>query len=214
MKARSYPVVLSLACGLGALVAARAAAADTPAHVFVNPDDPRVADIRRAGERVIDHAGTALVLEVRRVLASTAPSMAIGLLHLKEYQPPAPVPGQPAVASVHRTSLRLRNPANAPDGADQAALELIQRQLDDGDEVAKVLVQRVTLAGRPPEWRVYRPLVTLKLCLDCHGPPGSLAPGVPDTLKVFYPADEAVDFRTGSWRGLLRASIPDSVPKS
>lgn len=214
MKARSYPVVLSLACGLGALVAARAADADTASHVFVNPDDPRVADIRRAGERVIDHAGTALVLEVRRVLANTAPSMAIGKLHLKEYKPPAAVPGQPVVASVHRTSLRLRNPANAPDAADQAALELIQKQLNDGDEVANVLVQRVTQTGQTPEWRVYRPLVTLKQCLDCHGPPGSLAPGVPDTLKVFYPTDTAVDFRTGSWRGLIRVSIPDSVPKS
>lgn len=211
MKARSYPVVLSLACWLTAFAAAQAAEADASTHVFVSPDDPRVAGIRRAGERAIDHSGNALMLEVRRVLATSSPAMAIGELHLKKYQPPPPAPGLPVVTAVRRTSLRVRNPANAPDEAELAALALIERQLKDGDEISSVLVQRVTPPGRTPEWRVYRPLVTLKQCLDCHGPPGALAPGVPDTLKVFYPADQAVDYKAGSWRGLIRATIPDST---
>lgn len=214
MKARSYPVVLSLACGLSAFAAARAADADTAPHVFVDPDDPRVTAIRQAGERAIDHSGNALLVEVRRTLADTSPAMAIGHLHLKNYKPPPSAPGQPVVSQVHRTSLRVRNPSNAPDPADLAALETIQRQLERGDEVSKVLVQRVTLPGQTPEWRVYRPLVTLKQCMDCHGPPSVLAPGVAETLKIFYPADQALDFKTGSWRGMIRASIPDTTPKS
>lgn len=211
MKARSYPVVLSLACVLASFATAQAADAESPPHVFVRPDDPRVADIRRAGERAIDHSGNALMLEVRRVLADTTPAMAIGLLHLKDYKlPPAP-PTLPVVTGVRRTSLRVRNPANAPDAAELAALEVIQDQLEGGDEISSVLIQRVTLPGRTPEWRVYRPLVTLKQCLDCHGPVGTLAPGVPDTLQVFYPADKAVNFKAGSWRGLVRATIPDTT---
>ena len=111
------------------------------------------------------------------------------------------------MTAIRRTSLQVRNPANAPDPADLAALELIRGQLENGDDVAKVLVQRVTLPGQPPEWRVYRPLVTLKQCLECHGPTDTLAPGVADTLKVFFPSDQAVNFKAGSWRGLIRASI-------
>jgi hypothetical protein len=214
MKARSYPVVLSLACGLAAGSAALAADAAAPApHAFVDPADPAVAEIRMIGERALDHCGTALILEVRRVLTTNSAPLAIGKLHLKDYKLPAAQPGKPAVTAVRRTSLQVRNPANAPDAPDLAALEMIQGQLERGDEVSKVLVQRVTLPGQQPEWRVYRPMVTLKQCLDCHGPPATLAPGVADTLKVFYPADQALNFRTGSWRGLIRASISDAPVK-
>lgn len=211
MKARSYPVVLSLACGLAIFAAARAADAESPPHIFVQADDPRVAGVRQAGERAIDHAGGALVFEVRRVLTDTAPAMALGRLHLKDYKPPPAPKGLPAVTKIHRTSLLVRNPANAPDGADLAALTRIEDEIRNGDAVSSVLVQRVTLPGQTPEWRVYRPLVTLKQCTACHGTANALAPGVADALHVFYPTDKAIDYRAGSWRGLIRASIPDSA---
>jgi len=209
MKARFYPVVLSQACVFAALAALRAAAADASPHAFVDPDDPAVAEIRRLGERTLDQSGNALLLEVRRVLADTTPALAIGKLHLKDYRPPPAAPGKPAVTALRRTSRQIRNPANAPDAADLAALERIEGQLERGDPVDRLLLQRVTFPGQPPEWRVYRPLVALKQCLDCHGPSATLAPGVAETLKVFYPADLAVNYRAGAWRGLLRASISE-----
>lgn len=191
--------------------AGRAADAATPPHIFVKADDPRVASVRQAGERAIDHAGNSLVLEVRRVLTDTAPAMALGRLHLKDYKPPPAPKGLPAVTKIHRTSLLVRNPANAPDEADLAALTRIEDEIRNGDAVSNVLVQRVTLPGQTPEWRVYRPLVTLKQCTACHGTANALAPGVADALHVFYPTDKAIDYRAGSWRGLIRASIPDSA---
>lgn len=212
MKARSYPVVLSLACGFVASSTGWAAAAESP-HTFVDPDDPAVTEIRRLGERTIDQAGNAMIGEVRRVLATTTPALAIGKLHLKEYKLPLAMPGKPVVNALRRTSFRVRNPANSPDAADLAALELIQGQLQRGDDVAKLLVQRVSLPGQPPEWRVYRPLATLKQCMDCHGADPVLAPGVADTLKVFYPADKAVDYKPGEWRGLIRVSITEPALK-
>lgn len=191
--------------------AGRAADAETPPHIFVQADDTRVAAIRQAGERAIDHAGNALVLEVRRVLTDTAPAMALGQLHLKDYKPPPAARGLPAVTTIRRTSLLVRNPANAPDAADLAALTRIEEEIKNGDAVSNVLVQRVTFPGQTPEWRVYRPLVTLKQCTTCHGHANTLAPGVADALHVFYPTDKAIDYRAGSWRGLLRASIPDAT---
>lgn len=154
-----------------------------------------------------------MIGEVRRVLATTTPALAVGKLHLKEYKLPLAMPGKPVVSELRRTSQRVRNPANSPDAADLAALEVIQDQLQRGDDVAKVLVQRVSLPGKTPEWRVYRPLVTLKQCIDCHGAEATLAPGVADTLKVFYPADKAVDYKTGAWRGLIRVSITEPAQK-
>lgn len=206
MKARSTPVVLSLALALLAPSLFRAADA-AASHDFVDPDDPALREIRLLGERTIDHAGGALLTEKRRVLATHAPALAVGMLHLKDYKLPAPAPGRPAVIALKRTSLRVRNPSNAPDFPDLAALELIEDQLQDGEAVAKVLIQRVTLPGRATEWRVYRPLGVMKSCLDCHGRPEALAPGVADTLKVFFPTDQAVNYKVGAWRGLMRVSI-------
>lgn len=211
MRARSFAVVLSLACGLAAGPAAQAANTAGPSSVFVDPADPAVTEIRKLGERTLDQAGTAMVLEVRHVLAESTAALALGRLHLKDYPLPPAAAGKPAVIAVQRTSLQVRNPANAPDPADLAALELIRDQLESGNDVAKVLVQRVTLPGQPPEWRVYRPLATLKQCLECHGPTDTLAPGVADTLKVFFPSDQAVNFKAGSWRGLIRATIVEPV---
>jgi len=209
MKARLYPIVLSLVFALLAVTAGRAEPA-AAAHPFVDPEDPRVARIRTLGEHTIDQVGNAMILEVRNVLSQTSPALAIGALHLKNYELPPPAPGQPAITALKRTSLKVRNPANSPDAADLAALELINEQLENGDEVSKVLVQHVSLPGQPPEWRVYRPLAVLKQCMDCHGSERSLAPGVADTLKVFYPADQAVGYRSGQWRGLIRVSITAS----
>lgn len=213
MKARSYPVVLSLACGLAAYAVMQAAESATPPYSFVNPDDPAVAEIRRLGQRTIDQAGNALLGEVRRVMADTTPALAVGRLHLKDYKLPATAPGKPTVIELRRTSLRVRNPANSPDAADRAALEHIQKQLEHGDPVDNVLVQRVTLPGMAPEWRVYRPLGTLKQCLDCHGRPEALAPGVAETLQVFFPTDNAIDYQNGEWRGLIRVSLVESAKK-
>lgn len=207
MKVRLYPVVLSLAVGLLAAPLSRAAEPAALPYAFVDPADPSIVEIRRLGERTLDQAGVALLLEVRRVLTNTAPAMAIGVLHLKDYKLPAATPGKPAVTELRRTSLKVRNLANTPDAPDLAALETIKRQLEEGDPVAKVLVQKVSLPGRPTEWRVYRPLAVMKECLECHGAADQLAPGVQDALKIFFPHDAAVDYKSSEWRGLMRVSI-------
>jgi hypothetical protein len=211
MKARSCPVVLSLVCGAALAAPAWAAEAAPMTHVFLDPDEPVVAGIRKLGERTIDQAGVSLVNEVRRVLAVTPTVQAIEALHLRSYKLPAATPGDLAVTKLALTSLRVRNPAHAPDAADRAALSVIGDQLERGDPVAKVLVQRVTPSDRPPEWRVYRPLSVMKQCLDCHGTSATLAPGVAARLQELYPADAAVDYKAGSWRGIVRVSIADPV---
>lgn len=207
MKARSCPVVLSLALGLALAPAVCTADAAASPYTFVDPGDPAVKEIRLIGERAVDQAAGTMLVEVRRVLASNTPAMAIGILHLKDYKLPPAKPGRPVVTGLRRTSFRVRNPANAPDPADRAALELIREQRDQGEGVAKLLVQRINRTDGPVEWRVYRPLVAMKQCLYCHGSAGSLAPGVHDALNTFYPDDSAVDYEEGDWRGLIRVSI-------
>lgn len=205
MQMRALTTLASLAWAC-ALTLVRA---DEPAlpFLFLDPDDPAFADVRRQGERVVDQAGSALVLELRRLSATAPAAQILGSVHLKNYRLPAAAAGRPRVTAVRHFSSQLRDPANAPDAADQAALDRIRQQIESGDDVSPLLLQRVTVPGTPPEWRVYRPLVLLPECVVCHGTPDKLGPGVADALKPLYPADKATGYRAGQWRGLLRVSL-------
>jgi hypothetical protein len=103
--------------------------------------------------------------------------------------------------TVGRSSLKLRNPANAaPDwvqawldaNADQAGSEAVGfRRIDevDGKRYARVL----------------RPLPVAAPCLVCHGPKEGLAPDVAAGLASKYPQDQATGYAVGDLRGALYA---------
>ena len=180
---------------------------DGAVYTFVDSADPAVADIAQFGYKTIDRIGGQLVSEVNRELASKEPSAAVAIMHLKRLELPKPVAGQPSVTAIRRTSLMLRNPANAPDGADQAALNKIHKQLMDDQTVDKMLVQKIEQPGKAIEWRVYRPVASSQSCLACHGDPKTFAPGVKAALDQQYPEDKAVDYAAQEWRGVIRVSI-------
>ena len=212
MKTPMLPLGRLFATACLCLLPAGTGRAAEPAYEFLSPDDPAIAEIRRLGERVVDHAGGALLSEVRRTLTTDTPALAVAKLHLKDYKLPPGAPGKPVVTAIRRTSLRVRSEANAPDEADLAALRKIQHQLEEGESISKLLVQKVAYPGQAAEWRVYRPLATPGQCLVCHGSKEELGAGVADNLKTFFPADQAVDYTPGSWRGLLRVSIAEAGP--
>jgi hypothetical protein len=174
---------------------------------WVDSGDPAAADYRRAGEKLIDRIGGSLLSEVRRVVAEVGAAEAVGILHLKDFALPKPAAGQPRATAIKRTSLLLCNPANAPDGADQAALTRIKTELAEGNPPSKILVQKVDLPGGAVEWRVYRPIGVAASCLACHGDPESFEPGVGAALQRLYPENQAVGYSPSAWRGLIRVSL-------
>ena len=212
MKARSYPVVLSLVAGL--LGSAGLAAEDsTQKFSWLEPNSPDYSMVRALGERTIVTYVQAMFSQIKQVLTSTDASFAVGVMHLKDYKLPKSAPGQPVVTMIKRTSLQLRSIMNLPDDADRAALELVDARLRLGDEVPKVLVQQLARADGTKEWRVYRPIVTTQECLACHGTVESLSTGVRAALHQFYPEDKAVNLGKGEWRGLVRVSLQPAPTK-
>jgi hypothetical protein len=184
---------------------------------WIDAADPAAAAIRRVAEPVIQQTGNRMLGEVNRVLTQKGAEAGIDELHLKTWNLPVAVPGQPTITAVKRTSLRVRNLANLPDNADLAALLSIQTAMADGNTPPGILVQRVEADGRAPaEWRVYRPMITTVACLVCHGPVDTLTPGVKAKLERLYPGDKATEYRANEWRGLIRVSIVEpekSAPK-
>ncbi len=207
------PLFLLLLC-CGPLVggAVDRAPASEPTITWIDPADPSVAAIRRIGEPTIARVGSTLIFEVERAIAEQGLAGAVDVVHLKNLPLPKPETGQPRVTAIRRTSLLIRNPDNAPDAADRAALERIKGALEDGSDVPRILVQRLDRPATPPEWRIYQPISTQPQCVKCHGPLENLQPEVRAAIVRRFPGDQAVGYPVYSWRGVIRLSL--AVPES
>ena len=102
--------------------------------------------------------------------------------------------------SLGRSSLRLRNPNNAPPAWVQDWLVAA----GEGPAAGKVPLATV-VEGKA---RVIKPIVVEAPCLACHGDPATLAPDVKEQLATLYPADRATGYAVGDLRGALWAEAP------
>jgi hypothetical protein len=177
---------------------------------FVKSDDPAAAAVTTKGFNEIARVGGLMVNQVNQALVNDDIGVAVAAMHLKNLELPKPVAGEPTITAIKRTSLMLRDPANAPDAADAAALEMIHQQLMDGDKPDSVIVQRVDRPNQATEWRVYRPIATSKSCLVCHGDPEKFRPDVKAALDHLYPKDKAVDYQAQEFRGVIRVSLAEA----
>ncbi|HVZ66463.1 MAG TPA: DUF3365 domain-containing protein [Lacunisphaera sp.] len=210
---KTLPMLLLLAVGMLAGRAAEPAAPGSLPFIWIKLDDPAAATIRRNAEQVIQRLGTTLIYEVERTVQTDGVGKALEIAHLKNFEPPKLAANQPQLAAIKLTSLQIRDPANAPDPADGAVLAKINEALQEGDDVPPLMMQLVTPIGAPPEWRVYRPISTMPVCLKCHGPAESLAPEVRAWLAQHYPDDAATGYTGYQWRGVLRVSFSDAPRK-
>jgi hypothetical protein len=104
----------------------------------------------------------------------------------------------PAGVEVGRTSHRLRNPENAP-------RSWVRPLLDDYlSGAADLEPMALGLAGGRVGY--VEPILVQPLCLACHGQ--TLAPSVADRIRELYPADQAVGFDAGDFRGVFWAEYP------
>jgi hypothetical protein len=205
---------------LAALTSSVAFGAPSPAPLraeFVDPAKPEVAAIRSAGEAAAAAVGKKLVSALNTALAAGGPEAAVLVCQTQALPLTAgKLADQPTLVSVKRTSLRLRNPANAPDDAERLALDHVAQLVATGRPPPPVLVQRIQLSGTAkPEWRVYRPIATKAECLVCHGDPAAQSPALRAALRTRYPADAATGYAADQWRGLFRVTIaPAPAPSA
>ena len=103
------------------------------------------------------------------MIAKGGPEKAVDVCHLKALPLTGEIlSGMPRITGVKRTSLRIRNPANTPDAAEQMALLRVEKDMKAG-VLPKVLVQRIT--QRPPGNTAEEPAAQ-----PVHGDPGTGAP--------------------------------------
>lgn len=96
---------------------------------------------------------------------------------------------------IGRTSWKLRNSDNTPPVWAELAIDDRPRET-------------VSFADQNGRFGVLLPIHLAASCLQCHGSPAELAPGVADALADRYPGDMATGFAEGDLRGWFWVEVP------
>jgi hypothetical protein len=109
---------------------------------------------------------------------------------------------------VARTSLRPRNPDNAPDAWEAAVLKKFEARKAAGEDPAQIEHSEVVTVKGKKQFRYMKAIAIPQYapCLQCHGK--EIAPEVQAKLKALYPKDQATGYRTGDIRGAFTISQP------
>lgn len=107
---------------------------------------------------------------------------------------------------VGRTSLKPRNPSNAPDVWEAEMLQAFAERKAAGEDPAKL--EAWTIAGDRGQkrFRYMKAIPTASLCLACHGT--DIEPELRAHLDKLYPEDAAVGYREGEIRGAFTITQP------
>jgi len=108
--------------------------------------------------------------------------------------------------TVRRTSLKLRNPNNAPDAWEKRVLEQFEEHKAGGADPKTLEYSEVVEENGKAVFRYMKAIPTGELCLNCHG--AALEPEIAGKLKELYPNDRATGFKIGDIRGAFSVSQP------
>jgi len=108
---------------------------------------------------------------------------------------------------VARTSLRSRNPDNAPDDWEVKVLKDFEARKAAGEDVKKMEYYALTSLKGKSVFRYMKAIPTAeKPCLACHGE--TINAGIAAKLDELYPNDQARDYRAGDIRGAFSIVQP------
>lgn len=105
------------------------------------------------------------------------------------------------ITTIKRTSLKWRNPNNAPDAWETAALAKFAQQLDNGADIESLHFTEVFKNDGQTTYRHIKAIKTQEVCLACHGAKENLSAEVKQVLTEKYPNDLATGFSAGQLRG-------------
>ena len=107
---------------------------------------------------------------------------------------------------VGRTSLKTRNPENAPDAWERSVLETFEERKLAGEDPMKMEYYEVVRQNGTRKLRYMKAIPTAGLCLACHG---EQVDSVTKTrLETLYPNDQAMGYKEGDIRGAFSITQP------
>jgi hypothetical protein len=163
-----------------------------PAHA--ESVDERVA----ASQAAVQTFASTLQGELQAAMQEGGPTRAIEVCNQRAPEIAAQISSETGW-SVGRTSLKLRNPDNAPDEWERAVLLDFDAQRAAGVPASELSRHEVVEEGDGKAFRFMRAIPTAGICLTCHG--SELGGDIKHALERLYPADQATGFSEGDVRG-------------
>lgn len=105
-----------------------------------------------------------------------------------------------------RTSLKCRNPQNAPDEFEELALKYYEKMILEDPDFSASYIQKIR-GDQASYFYYYQALKTGSACLVCHGGPENIDPSIASLLVDKYPDDKAIGYIEGDFRGLIRVKV-------
>ena len=169
-------------------------------------DEDLAARIGASRQAIKSFAG-ALQTQLKSAMTDGGPTAAIDVCNIA-----APEIAETASTasgwSVGRTSLKLRNPGNAPDAWELAVLRDFEVRKAAGEDPGTLDHAEIVVGDGQRTFRYMKAIPTQPVCIVCHGT--SIAPEVTARLDDLYPEDRARGFEVGDIRGAF--SIAQPVP--
>lgn len=172
----------------------------------VRAEDPQLEQSRS----VVQSFATRLKAELKEGLEEGGPVRAVSVCKDVAPQIASEISRQSG-ANVSRTSLRYRNPANAPEPWQARVLNDFDKQADNPEATAPLEYFARESDGT---LRYMTAIRTDRVCLACHG--ASVPSSLKDQIDSQYPHDRAVGYALGDVRGAFSVTWPppDKYPGS
>ena len=106
---------------------------------------------------------------------------------------------------VGRTSLKTRNPKNAPDNWEKNSLHEFAQKLEKGTHISELEKYELLKKDDQKWFRYMKAIPMQEPCALCHGE--TIAPQIEDKIKSLYPQDQAIGFELGEIRGAFTVKI-------
>ena len=160
----------------------------------------------KASRAAAQQFGGALKEALQQAVQNGGPVSGIAVCHDKAGQIATDL-SQKQGLLLGRTSLKIRNPANAPDNWELAVLRQFEARKMQGESVDKLEFFAVIDDDQGQKtFRYMKAIPTAPLCLNCHGE--TLSAEVAAKLKELYPNDQAHGYKEGDLRGAFTIAKP------
>ena len=197
MKKRTrFGISLSLLSTLVATTSCDRVTVDTVV-VDTAPSAEVVARVTGRGEAAAKVLMDRLGAQLKSAMESGGPVAAIAVCQQVAIPLTASAGAEFEGVAIKRTSLKPRNPANAPDEMDRSVLE----------EMAAQSPPQPVIRWEDGVARFYRPLLIQEVCLKCHGDPATFPKELTEALASAYPGDAATGYALGELRGAIRVTM-------
>ena len=169
-----------------------------------NLTDEQVEKYTEEGKRIAQASFKALSGNLKAAIKTGGVANAVG------YCSAAALPLTDSLSAKHgavikRTSLKLRNPLNAPDSMEQVMLKIY---LQMSRMRNPIMVSKI-LEKNEDEIQFFAPImIKNETCLKCHGIIGqTMKEEDYAIIKQQYPKDEAIDYRMEKFRGMWSITL-------